>query len=233
VVVPISTHDRLLGVVAAALPDTREAGDDDLVARLGGIASQGATALENARLLEQIHHQGLHDALSGLPNRHLFRTRIDKALERAARTGSPPAVIFVDLDHFKALNDTCGHEAGDKVIVAVAERMRRAVRSTDTVARLGGDEFAVILEGLTDASVDARRIADALVRAVSQPLVAMGRTIRISASAGAVLAGPNDDHDSLLRRADASMYLAKSMGRNRAVVDGTDVSWPGGAPPPD
>ncbi len=225
VVVPISTHDRFLGVVAAALPDDRVAEDADLLARLGGITSQGATALENARLLEQVHHQGLHDPLSGLPNRRLFRTRIDRALARAVRTGSPPAVIFLDLDHFKALNDTCGHEAGDRVIVAVAERMCSSVRATDTVARLGGDEFAVILEGLTDPPADARRVAEALVEAVRQPLVAMGRTIRISASAGAVLAGPLDDHDSLLHRADATMYKAKSVGRDRAVVDHTHVAW--------
>lgn len=225
VVVPIATHERFLGVVAAALPESRVEDDDDLLERLGGLTSQGATALENARLLEEIHYQGLHDPLSGLPNRRLFRTRIGRALERAERTGSPPAVIFIDLDHFKGLNDSCGHEAGDKVIIAVAERMRRIVRTTDTVARLGGDEFAVILEGLSDPPADARRVADALLRCVRQPLVAMGRTIRISASAGAVIAGPADDHDSLLRRADANMYEAKSIGRDRSVVDRSYAVW--------
>jgi diguanylate cyclase (GGDEF)-like protein len=217
-VVPIATQDRFLGVVTAALPEDRIE-EDDLLERLGGLTSQGATALENARLLEEVHHQGLHDPLSGLPNRRLFGDRINRALARARRTGSPPALIFVDLDHFKRLNDTCGHEAGDKVIVAVAERMRSAVRMTDTVARLGGDEFAVVLEGLTDPVADARRVADALLEAVRQPLVVGGQKVQMSASAGVVIASADDDHDSLLRRADANMYQAKAIGRDRAVVD--------------
>jgi len=193
--------------------------DDGYLERLGGLTSQGATALENARLVETLHHQGLHDPLSALPNRRLFRTRMNDALARGRRSGNPPAVIFIDLDDFKVLNDSFGHEAGDKVITEVAERLRSAVRAADTVARLGGDEFAVILENLNDPPVDAAMVAQKLVRQVREPITVSGVEVGISASAGAVVARATDDHDSLLRRADAHMYKAKSGGRDRAVAE--------------
>ena len=182
-------------------------------------AQEAELALENARLVETLHHQGLHDPLSALPNRRLFRTRMNDALARGRRSGNPPAVIFIDLDDFKVLNDSFGHEAGDKVITEVAERLRSAVRAADTVARLGGDEFAVILENLNDPPVDAAMVAQKLVRQVREPITVSGVEVGISASAGAVVARATDDHDSLLRRADAHMYKAKSGGRDRAVAE--------------
>lgn len=218
VVVPIGTQERFMGVVVTPVDDNRDE-EEDLLERLRGLTSQGATALENANLVERLHHQGLHDPLSGLPNRRLFRNRTNEALERARRTGSLPAVVFIDLDDFKVLNDSLGHEAGDKVIAVVAERLNNSLRSTDTVARFGGDEFAVILEGLNDPQADATKVARKLVAAIRDPMTVMGLTVGISASAGVVVAKTTDDHDSLLRRADANMYKAKSDGRDRAVAD--------------
>ncbi len=216
VVVPIVSGARLLGVVAAELPPRPVVEEDDLLERLAGLTAQAAIALENGRLLDRVRALSLHDPLSGLPNRTLLRDRIDQALAGGTRSGTWPVLLFVDLDRFKQINDTFGHETGDRVIEVVAERLRRSVRATDTVARMGGDEFAVLLVGLDDPS-DAERVAELLVEAVREPLMAASRTIRLSASVGAVAATADDDHDSLLRRADAAMYEAKSLGRDTAV----------------
>jgi diguanylate cyclase (GGDEF)-like protein len=217
VAVPMVAGDRFFGVVTAELaPEGREA-RDDLLERLAGVAAQGATALQNARLVEQLREQSLHDPLTGLPNRTLLRDRVDQALVRAARSGERPVMLFVDLDHFKVINDTFGHAIGDAVLCIVADRLRGAVRTTDTVARIGGDEFAVLLDAVADPA-DAQRLAGVLLDQVRDPVVAGGHRMRVSASIGVVTADATQDHDRFLSRADSAMYDAKAGGRDTAVL---------------
>ncbi|MEO8299433.1 MAG: diguanylate cyclase [Burkholderiales bacterium] len=166
------------------------------------------------------------DSLTGLPNRTLFTDRLQQATRRAARTGQPLAVLFLDIDHFKQVNDRFGHEAGDQLLKAFAQRLQAGIRSSDTVARLAGDEFTVILEQ-THASDGVRLIAQALVAAARAP-VALSHPagdgaieLHITTSVGAAVwtAGPLDGM-ALLRRADAALYEAKRQGRDRCwVVD--------------
>jgi diguanylate cyclase (GGDEF)-like protein/PAS domain S-box-containing protein len=154
-----------------------------------------------------------HDELTELPNRSLFRQTLNKALQRAERSGRMLSILFFDLDRFKNINDSLGHDAGDEVLRAVAERLRACVRKIDTVARFGGDEFAVLTEGLTtedQASTVARKILEAL----SKPMILAGRQYRPGASIG-ISTYPTDGHDaqSLLKNADIAMYRAKEEGR--------------------
>jgi diguanylate cyclase (GGDEF)-like protein/PAS domain S-box-containing protein len=168
----------------------------------------------------QFRHQALHDALTGLANRALFSDRVAHALERGGRDGTATAVLYLDLDGFKRLNDTLGHAAGDQCLVAAAERLRGAVRTNDTVARLGGDEFAVLLEGThaTEAEAEAVEVAERVVAALRAPVTLDGRARRLSASVGIAAAGGKASPDDLLRRADGAMYAAKAGGGNRYEV---------------
>jgi diguanylate cyclase (GGDEF)-like protein len=156
----------------------------------------------------------LHDPLTGLANRELLMDRLDQALSRTARAGTSTVVLFCDLDRFKEVNDSLGHETGDQVLMTVAERLRKAVRPTDTVARLGGDEFVVVAEGLvTDA--DQRRLADRVRVALARPTRVGAHIVPTGASIGVAVSRPEDDARSLLREADAAMYRAKARGRGR------------------
>lgn len=153
------------------------------------------------------------DALTGLPNRALFRDRLNRAMARSAR-GKPMALLFLDIDHFKDINDTLGHEAGDEVLRVFALRMQSVVRASDTVARLGGDEFTIILEDLRTLE-DASTIADKLNRTLEQPMTLDDGPLRVTASIGiAFCAAGEGDEAALLRRADGALYEAKRRGRN-------------------
>jgi diguanylate cyclase (GGDEF)-like protein/PAS domain S-box-containing protein len=167
----------------------------------------------------ELHHRALHDALTGLPNRPLFLDRLAHALAR--RRSSPNelrAVLFLDLDNFKTVNDGLGHEAGDELLRAVAARLAKRVRTADTLARFGGDEFVVLLEDLMSPE-DAPRIADELIAGFATPITVQGREVYMGISIGIALAGPQDTDPSLvLRNADAALYRAKSSGRNRSVL---------------
>jgi diguanylate cyclase (GGDEF)-like protein/PAS domain S-box-containing protein len=169
---------------------------------------------DRKRAEEQIEFHAYHDVLTHLPNRKLFTDRLTQSVSRARRSGKPLAVMFVDLDHFKSINDTLGHEAGDELLLEMAHRLRANVRDDDTVARLGGDEFTIILAELRQPE-DAVSVAEKLIKAVEQPLVIGGTLIEVSASIGIALF-PNDgaDAESLLRNADSAMYRAKEAGRN-------------------
>jgi diguanylate cyclase (GGDEF)-like protein len=160
--------------------------------------------------LRSVEEQATHDQLTGLANRRLFHTRWQQSLDEA---GGPTALLYVDLDGFKPVNDTLGHEAGDSVLVEVAERLRRLVRAGDVVARLGGDEFAVILPWTDATTADA--IAKRLVAAMAEPFDLGDRPVSIGASVGGVTAAPNADPEAELRRADTAMYAAKAAGRGR------------------
>ena len=154
------------------------------------------------------------DSLTGLPNRALFQDRLQQAMTRAAR-GQPMALLFLDIDHFKSVNDSLGHEAGDRLLQVFAERMQQAVRASDTVARLAGDEFTVILEALHELG-DAKMLAKKLVIALRQPMTLAGQTVQVSVSIGLALCRPGESDDAaLLRRADTALYEAKRRGRDR------------------
>src|SRR5688500_3583244 len=170
---------------------------------------------ERKALEEALAHQAFHDSLTKLANRALLKDRTDHALARAARRGRPLAVLLLDLDGFKAVNDSLGHDAGDELLVAVAGRLMECVRPTDTAARLGGDEFAVLIEDLAspgDYSVVAMRVLDSL----QAPFHIQGKDIFVRGSIGIAMCGDGDNTaDELLRNADVAMYMAKAEGKNR------------------
>lgn len=165
----------------------------------------------------ELAHRAFHDALTGLPNRALFNDRLAHALTRAGRRGEPVAVLLLDLDRFKLVNDGLGHAAGDRLLVAVAQRLATCVRDADTLARLGGDEFAVLLE---DASPDlAREVAERILTALADPVLVEGREIYSGSSIGIVVSTPDRSApDELLRAADVALYRAKHAGRGTLVV---------------
>ena len=195
-------------------------------ALLDGMAALASTALDNAFLLEQVSHQALHDALTGLPNRALFADRVSQALTHAERVGEDVAVAYLDLDRFKRVNDSLGHALGDELLCQVAARIVSAVRPTDTVCRMGGDEFTILLPGV-GAGGDLAAIADRLMEAVRHPFEIDGQPIFVTASIGIALY-PQDGADvgSLLRAADVAMYRAKSAGRDIVSVS-TALDDPG------
>ncbi|HZN12776.1 MAG TPA: EAL domain-containing protein [Acidimicrobiales bacterium] len=162
-------------------------------------------------------HQATHDVLTGLPNRILLKDRLTQALERTRRNGTKVAVLFLDVDRLKVINDSRGHSTGDELLQAISSRLTDAMRSGDTLARFGGDEFVIVTEGISPANgpdVVARRIAAALV----PPINLGGTDVSVSVSIGVTIAGPGDDAESLLRDADAAMYRAKDGGGGQSVV---------------
>jgi diguanylate cyclase (GGDEF)-like protein len=167
----------------------------------------------------QITDLAYRDALTGLPNRVLYTDRLDQALALAGRTGTPVAVLLMDLDHFKYVNDTLGHPIGDLLLREVTGRLQAVVRrATDTVARLGGDEFAILLPG--DRAPDARRVAEAILRVLEAPMTLEGHVVDIGASIGVASYPEHGDESSqLLRHADVAMYAAKRGNLGVAVWD--------------
>ena len=159
--------------------------------------------------VSEIEHQALHDSLTGLPNRDLFRDRVAAALEET-RAGSEGLIVMIfDLDHFKEINDTLGHQSGDHVLRLLAQRLRTVMRETDTVARLGGDEFGVLAPGTADSDT-ALQLAARVQRAMERPFVVSGLTLEVEASIGlAVSPEHGDDVETLVRHADVAMYLSK------------------------
>jgi len=189
----------------------------------GGAVVAGVDVTSAHEVTAELAHQALHDPLTGLPNRVLLREHLDHALRRLDRHGGELAVLFVDLDRFKDVNDTLGHEAGDRLLVALAERLRRALRPSDTVARLAGDEFVVVCEDVDDGPA-VTEIADRLLAAVERPFRIDGVDARVSASIGvSSVRESGADADRLLREADAAMYSVKERrgrGRRPAPVAG-------------
>jgi diguanylate cyclase (GGDEF)-like protein len=166
--------------------------------------------------------QAFRDALTRLPNRALFQDRVSHALARADRRPGVLAVLFIDLDGFKDVNDSLGHGAGDQLLCMVAERLRSCVRPADTAARLGGDEFAVLLEDIRSAD-DAAKVAERVLDALAMPFIVGGRETTIGASIGIALNTRTDDIDSLLRSADVAMYSVKETGRARYQLYATEM----------
>ncbi|HET7844001.1 MAG TPA: bifunctional diguanylate cyclase/phosphodiesterase [Xanthomonadales bacterium] len=213
--VPLCDERReLLGalVVGALKPWTRTRGVREVIE---AAASRVSLALELDRAREQGRAKGLQDSLTQLPNRLLFNDRLETTIKEAHRTGEMFAVLFVDLDRFKTINDSLGHGVGDEVLVAVARRLRGSVRGSDTVARYAGDEFTLILRHIVQRD-DVLRIADKICRVLEAPLpLSDGRELHITSSIG-ISFYPDDaaTAEKLLHHADVAMYSAKGMGRN-------------------
>ncbi len=172
-------------------------------------------SIERKRAEQGMRYLAHYDSLTGLANRTLFRERLDRALIRAKRSQSQVAILYIDLDRFKQINDTLGHEVGDDILVDISKRLTTCIRQDDTVARLGGDEFMLMLENINsqnDAALIAKKIIDVLVK----PCMANGRELFITPSIGITIF-PNDhmEANELLKNADAAMYRAKEKGRNR------------------
>jgi diguanylate cyclase (GGDEF)-like protein len=215
--VPLIAAGRTIGLIE--LTSVRPSAFDDRSIELATmLAGEAAMALENARLYDEIRHQALHDGLTGLANRVLFRDRVEHAVERCRRSGGEIAILFIDLDDFKTLNDTHGHARGDEVLVAAAGRVAGVLRPSDTAARLGGDEFAVLIEDVVDEA-DALAVAMRLAAALREPLPLGHSTVRVAASIGVALGGAGGETtDDLLRNADVAMYAAKLSSRGGAEV---------------
>ena len=217
-VVPLTAGDQLIGVLSAAWRDGTTKPGPTVLGRLQGMADQGALALQVVGLLERIHHQALHDELTGLPNRTLLKDRAEQAILSARRDDSHIGLLFVDLDRFKVINDTLGHATGDAVLRIVADRLRSSVRGSDTVARVGGDEFVVLLPTIHDED-DAVNVAERIRKGLRAPVLIGGRVVDVSCTVGVTVGDTSaGGWDDLLRAADTAMYEGKQDGRDAVRI---------------
>jgi len=216
IVAPVRGPDGVIGSLNLYREESHfDEQDLDLVKLF---ANHVGIALENAAMKEQLIEAALTDPLTGLPNRRLFADRIDHALSRRERSSRRLAVLFLDLDRFKLVNDGLGHAAGDAVLAEIGHSLRACLRPGDTVARLGGDEFGILLEDLRDPD-EATSTAQRALVALSAPLPVEGRMVSVRASLGLALDRPGKmTADELLRNADTAMYRAKSNGRGGVAV---------------
>jgi len=196
--------ERWFGVRAANLSD------DPAV---GGMVINLRDITDRKRVERELSHSAFHDSLTGLANRALFHDRLEQALLRTSRTGMGVAVVFLDLDGFKTINDVGGHDAGDEVLREVASRLSSAVRTLDTVSRLGGDEFAILIEEAPRARDEAELVADRVLQSLTAPFSAGSQHIVLSASIGIAVGDIADTASSMIRNADMAMYKAKNTGK--------------------
>lgn len=211
---PVTVDDEVLGAIELYARERRET-DRDLMriaGHLGGLLGQYAARRETERRLQFVVS---HDPLTGLPNRTIFGQRLGQALAQAARYEHKLALLFVDLDRFKVVNDTMGHEAGDRLLREVADRLRDSLREGDTVGRHGGDEFVVLIEQY-ESAVQVAGVAQKIIDQAVQPYVIDGHEFIVSASIG-IATYPNDGQDgaTLFKHADIAMYRAKEAGKNQ------------------
>jgi diguanylate cyclase (GGDEF)-like protein len=185
---------------------------------VGGVVATIRDIRERKSFEEQLTRQAFFDSLTGLPNRALLLERLRTALVHAARWGSKVGVVFIDLDNFKLINDSLGHQIGDEVLVQATARLRSCVRAADTVARIGGDEFVIVLEHLL-SEADALPVTVAIAKEFRRTFAIAGRDLMVTVSMGMAMgdAGP-EQADILLRNADIAMYRAKSDGKARYVA---------------
>ena len=197
---------------------------DDESAQTAGVIAVVRDITERKAVEQQIEYQAYHDSLTGLANRRLFQEHLSLALALAQRREKQVAVLFLDLDGFKVVNDSLGHTIGDALLLQVAKRLRNAVRDGDTVARVGGDEFTIVLQELSHAQ-DAAVVAQKVLRTIAAPMDVAGHKLYITASIGITLF-PTDgeDAETLLKNADAAMYRAKAEGRNTYQMSTRELS---------
>jgi diguanylate cyclase (GGDEF)-like protein len=182
---------------------------------LKAFAEHASMALADHRNFDAAVHRAFHDMLTDLPNRALFLDRLEQAMLRGERSGALTAVLFLDLDGFKRVNDSLGHAAGDQLLIEVAGRLEDCLRPSDTAARFGGDEFAILLEDL-ERGADATMVASRILASLQEPIVLQDRRVAVSASIGVAL--QREPGEDLLRNADLAMYRAKSLGKSRYEV---------------
>ena len=185
---------------------------------VGGMVINLRDITDRMRAEQQLSHNAFHDSLTGLANRALFQNRLEHALERRARTNLGVAIVYVDLDGFKMVNDGRGHEAGDKVLREVAIRLSGVVRTLDTVSRLAGDEFAILIEDSPRALDEAQTIADRVLQSLTVPFDLGGQQVVLSASIGIAIGDVSCTASSLLRDAEVAMYKAKTTGKSTSVL---------------
>ncbi|MEV5343862.1 aminotransferase class I/II-fold pyridoxal phosphate-dependent enzyme, partial [Streptomyces sp. NPDC052676] len=181
---------------------------------VGGLVVTLRDVTEQRRLEHELTQRAFHDSLTGLPNRTLLLERVERALLRGRRESALTCLLFVDLDDFKLVNDTMGHSTGDRLLIAVGDRLSHTLRRSDTAARLGGDEFAVLMEDAR-RPVDAELLAAQVIQTLSRPFVLGDETVTVSASVGVATARDSSDAEELLRHADLALYAAKSAGKNQ------------------
>ena len=220
--VPVLSGAEVLGVLAFRGRGTCEP-DDEVAGTLGVIASQLAQFIERKRSEQALRHQALHDGLTGLPNRTLFHDRVQHALEQSRRREEPFALLIMDLDCFKDVNDTLGHHFGDRLLHELGTRLRKCVRSSETVARLGGDEFGFLLTAVD--TLETAALIERVQGVLSKPFTVHGMPLEIEASIGiAFYPEHGAGVDELLQHADVAMYVAKRSRARSAVYDADEDS---------
>jgi diguanylate cyclase (GGDEF)-like protein len=213
VTVLIKGRERPFGVFGIQSTQPRSYGRDE-VDFLQSIANVLASAIERRQEEERARHRALHDPLTGLPNRTLFEDHLERALARQERRDTAVGVIFMDLDRFKLVNDSLGHQSGDELLRSVSSRLKQALRPGDVVARFGGDEFAVLLDEVAEER-DATTVAERIAAGLLKPFLLEEREHFVTASMGIAIGGAGADPAGLIRDADAAMYRAKDRGRAR------------------
>ncbi|MBZ0156399.1 MAG: EAL domain-containing protein [Alphaproteobacteria bacterium] len=218
---PLLVREKVIGALSVYCIESKEICTDDYVDFTRKLASSLSLALENAHLYDErkgieeaMRHMAHHDTLTGLPNRRLFMDIVTIELAQAHRSHRKLAVLFLDLDRFKEVNDTLGHEAGDELLQEVARRLRANIRESDTVARIGGDEFNITLTDIAHAE-DIAVIAQKIMHSFQSPFLIAGHSLHITASIGiSVYPDDSEEIDTLFRFADIAMYYAKELGKN-------------------
>ena len=221
---PIMQEGKLIGVICHEKTGEIKHWEADEMEFGRSVVNAVALSLEikKRRLIQEelreqkeiLHHHAHHDSLTGLPNRFLFDDRLNQVIKQSRRDGNRLAVLFLDLDHFKGVNDSMGHKAGDELLIAVAQRLKSRIRQTDTLARLGGDEFTIIMAQVKNNDEVVALTMD-LIRVMNEPFMLMERTVYVTLSVGVAIY-PEDGKtpETLLKNADAAMYQAKDDGRN-------------------
>lgn len=210
--VPLQSHKGVIG--ALIVRNTAQNGDEQELLQF--VSTQVATAIERQQMLNRLQFMAQYDALTQLPNRELLRDRLQIALARARREQSQVAVLFLDLDKFKQVNDTLGHAAGDLLLQGVAQRIQQCLREVDTVARFAGDEFVILLEDFSSAE-HASAVAEKIRQSLNQPFTLHEQSMTILPSIGIALYPQHAaDEQQLLQHADNAMYMAKQNGGNRS-----------------
>jgi diguanylate cyclase (GGDEF)-like protein len=199
---------------------------DVIIASLTGVVAVSVYQVVTVMRRQQaiIEHQAMHDGLTGLPNRNLLEDRLAQNLAQAARSGEATAVLMLDFNRFKQVNDQLGHEVGDRLLCEISQRLTGALRKTDTVARLGGDEFVILLSGVQSVH-DAVLVAEKILAATAPPVIINGHVLTPGVSIGIALYGEHGaDAECLLRHADAAMYRAKRSGSGYQVAPGAGLN---------